>query len=163
MKQKVGAATDALRLETKQMEYGLAYAVTANTTIGVNYTKAENNGTAHADVSSSRCPIITNVTMELVASKKIISCERPASKLMILDRYPATIPKQIRTSILATPARRERQPDLPKCMTPMINTGVARMHCNQGLWRGECGKNMATSIGSVSTAAMAAFTYSSTL
>jgi hypothetical protein len=38
---------------TKQHEYGLAYAVSPNLTIGANYTKAENNGTgAKADAES---------------------------------------------------------------------------------------------------------------
>jgi hypothetical protein len=45
--------TDIAKNTTKQHEYGLAYAVTPNLTIGANLTKAENNGTgANADAES---------------------------------------------------------------------------------------------------------------
>jgi len=47
--------------KTEQMEYGLAYAVTANTTVGVNYTKAENNGTDHSDAKSKSVAVGYNL------------------------------------------------------------------------------------------------------
>jgi hypothetical protein len=47
--------------KTEQTEIGLAYAVTANTTIGVNYTKAENNGTAHVDAKSKSIAVGYNL------------------------------------------------------------------------------------------------------
>jgi predicted porin len=47
--------------KTEQMEIGLAYAVTPNTTIGVNYTKAENDGTAHVDAKSKSIAVGYNL------------------------------------------------------------------------------------------------------
>jgi hypothetical protein len=47
--------------KTEQVEYGLAYAVTANTTIGANYTKADNNGTAHSDAKSKSIAVGYNL------------------------------------------------------------------------------------------------------
>lgn len=48
--------------DTKQHEYGLAYAVSPNLTIGVNYAKAENNGTgAKADAESKSIAVGYNL------------------------------------------------------------------------------------------------------
>jgi hypothetical protein len=48
-----GAATTVTANEIKQNEFGLAYAVSPNLSIGANYTKAESNGTgAKADAES---------------------------------------------------------------------------------------------------------------
>ena len=53
MKQKVGAATDALRLETKQMEYGLGLAVNKDLSIGLYMNKAEKEGAAADEKTQS--------------------------------------------------------------------------------------------------------------
>jgi hypothetical protein len=57
---KVG--TGAVNLgETDQMEYGLAYAVTPNLTIGANYTKADNDYTGHVDAKSKSIAVGYNL------------------------------------------------------------------------------------------------------
>jgi hypothetical protein len=53
MKQKVGAATDALRLETKQMEYGLGLAVNKDLSIGLYMNKAKKDGAAADEKTQS--------------------------------------------------------------------------------------------------------------
>jgi hypothetical protein len=53
MKQKVGAATDALRLETKQMEYGLGLAVNKDLSIGLYMNKAKKEGAAADEKTQS--------------------------------------------------------------------------------------------------------------
>jgi hypothetical protein len=53
MKQKVGAATQALRLETKQMEYGLGLAVNKDLSIGLYMNKAEKQGAARDEKTQS--------------------------------------------------------------------------------------------------------------
>jgi hypothetical protein len=53
MKQKEGAATDALRLETKQMEYGLGLAVNKDLSIGLYMNKAKKEGAAADEKTQS--------------------------------------------------------------------------------------------------------------
>jgi hypothetical protein len=53
MKQKVGATTDALRLETKQMEYGLGLAVNKDLSIGLYMNKAKKEGAAADEKTQS--------------------------------------------------------------------------------------------------------------
>jgi hypothetical protein len=53
MKQKVGAATEALRLETKQMEYGLGLAVNKDLSIGLYQNKAKKEGAARDEKTQS--------------------------------------------------------------------------------------------------------------
>ena len=53
MKQKVGAATEALRLETKQMEYGLGLAVNKDLSIGLYMNKAKKQGAAADEKTQS--------------------------------------------------------------------------------------------------------------
>jgi hypothetical protein len=53
MKQKVGAATNALRLETKQMEYGLGLAVNKDLSIGLYQNKAKKEGAARDEKTQS--------------------------------------------------------------------------------------------------------------
>jgi len=53
MKQKVGAATDALRLETKQMEYGLGLAVNKDLSIGLYMNKAKKENAASDEKTQS--------------------------------------------------------------------------------------------------------------
>jgi len=53
MKQKVGAATDAARLETKQMEYGLGLAVNKDLSIGLYMNKAKKEGAAADEKTQS--------------------------------------------------------------------------------------------------------------
>jgi hypothetical protein len=53
MKQKVGATTDAGRLETKQMEYGLGLAVNKDLSIGLYMNKAKKEGAAADEKTQS--------------------------------------------------------------------------------------------------------------
>ena len=56
------AAASVSANDTKQHEYGLAYAVSPNLTIGVNYSKAENNGTGDkADAESKSIAVGYNL------------------------------------------------------------------------------------------------------
>jgi hypothetical protein len=47
--------------ETDQIEYGLAYALTPNLTIGANYTKADNDSTGHVDAKSKSIAVGYNL------------------------------------------------------------------------------------------------------
>jgi hypothetical protein len=47
--------------ETDQIEYGLAYALTPNLTIGANYTKADNDHTSHVDAKSKSIAVGYNL------------------------------------------------------------------------------------------------------
>ena len=53
MKQKVGATTAAVRLETKQMEYGLGLAVNKDLSIGLYMNKAKKQGAAADEKTQS--------------------------------------------------------------------------------------------------------------